>query len=148
MRSLCRVDLLVLDDRGPEPLNAEQRRDLLEIVEDRYDPRSIMITSQVPVDRWYEIIGDPVLADAILDPLVHNAYRLERSGDTLRKTNCRTDHLTSTPKLIITPTDPLGRRHRWPAFTSDSWPALVRNRGRLQAGMHGRLRRKPAHRGF
>ena len=75
----------MLDDWGPEPLNAEQRRDLLEIVEDRYDARSIMITSQVPVDRWYEIIGDPTLADAILDRLVHNAYRIELSGDSLRK---------------------------------------------------------------
>jgi len=85
LRSLSRVDLLVLDDWGPEPLNTEQRRDLLEIVEDRYDARSIMITSQVPVDRWYEIIGDPTLADAILDRLVHNAYRLELSGESLRK---------------------------------------------------------------
>src|SRR5487761_2514707 len=83
--TLARVDLLVLDDWGPEPLNAEQRRDLLEIVEDRYDARSIMITSQVPVDRWYEIIGDPTLADAILDRIVHNAYRIELSGDSLRK---------------------------------------------------------------
>ena len=85
LHSLSRVDLLVLDDRGPEPLNAEQRRDLLEIVEDRYDARSIMITSQVPVDRWYEIIGDPTLADAILDRIVHNAYRIELRGDSLRK---------------------------------------------------------------
>ena len=85
LRSLSRVDLLLLDDWGPEPLNAEQRRDLLEIVEDRYDARSIMITSQVPVDRWYEIIGDPTLADAILDRIVHNAYRIELSGETLRK---------------------------------------------------------------
>ena len=85
LHSLSRVDLLVLDDWGPEPLNAEQRRDLLEIVEDRYDARSIMITSQVPVDRWYEIIGDPTLADAILDRIVHNAYRIELSGDSLRK---------------------------------------------------------------
>ena len=75
----------MLDDWGPEPLNAEQRRDLLEIVEDRYDARSIMITSQVPVDRWYEIIGNPTFADAILDRLVHNAYRIELSGDSLRK---------------------------------------------------------------
>ena len=85
LRSLSRVDLLVLDDWGPEPLDAAQRRDLLEIVEDRYDARSIMITSQLPVDRWYEIIGDPTLADAILDRIVHNAYRIELSGESLRK---------------------------------------------------------------
>jgi hypothetical protein len=58
-----------LDDWGPEPLTAEQRRDLLEIVEDRYNCGSLIITSQVPIDRWYEIVGDPTLADAILDGL-------------------------------------------------------------------------------
>ena len=89
LRSLARVDLLILDDWGPEALTAEQRRDLLEIVEDRYDARSIMITSQVPVDRWYEIIGDPTIADAILDRLVHNAYRIELSGESLQKTTAR-----------------------------------------------------------
>jgi DNA replication protein DnaC len=85
LRALSRVDLLVLDDWGPEQFNADQRRDLLEIVEDRYDARSILITSQLPVDRWYEIIGNPTLADAILDRIVHNAYRIELSGDSMRK---------------------------------------------------------------
>lgn len=85
LRTLARVDLLVLDDWGPEQLNAEQRRDLLEIVEDRYDTRSILITSQLPVERWYEIIGDPTLADAILDRIIHNAYRIELTGDSMRK---------------------------------------------------------------
>ncbi len=75
----------MLDDWGPEPLTAEQRRDLLEIVEDRYDAGSIIITSQLPVDRWYELIGNPTLADAILDRVLHNAYRLELSGESLRK---------------------------------------------------------------
>jgi len=85
LRQLARVDLLILDDWGPETLTAEQRRDLLEIVEDRYDTRSIILTSQVPIDRWYEIIGDPTIADAILDRLVHNAYRIELAGESLRK---------------------------------------------------------------
>jgi len=85
LRQLARVDLLILDDWGPETLGAEQRRDLLEIVEDRHDARSIIITSQVPVDHWYEIIGNPTIADAILDRLVHNAYRIELSGESLRK---------------------------------------------------------------
>ena len=62
-----------------------QRRDLLEIVEDRYERRSTIVTSQIPVDRWYEIIGNPTIADAILDRLVHNAYRIELSGNSLRK---------------------------------------------------------------
>jgi len=85
LRQLARVDLLILDDWGPETLNPEQRRDLLEIVEDRYDTRSLIVTSQVPVDRWYEIIGDPTIADAILDRLVHSAYRIELAGESLRK---------------------------------------------------------------
>jgi DNA replication protein DnaC len=85
LRALARVDLLILDDWGPEQLNAEQRRDLLEIVEDRYDARSILITSQLPVERWYEIIGDPTLADAILDRIIHSAYRIALAGDSMRK---------------------------------------------------------------
>jgi len=85
LRTLARVDLLILDDWGPEQLNAEQRRDLLEIVEDRCDARSIIITSQLPVERWYEIIGEPTLADAILDRIVHSAYRIALAGDSMRK---------------------------------------------------------------
>ena len=85
LKQIARVDLLILDDWGPETLTAEQRRDLLEIVEDRYDARSIIVTSQVPIDRWYEIIGDPTIADAILDRLVHNAYRIELRGESMRK---------------------------------------------------------------
>ena len=85
LRTLARVDLLVLDDWGPQQFNAEQRRDLLEIVEDRYDARSILITSQLPIERWYEVIGDPTLADAILDSIVHNAYRIELKGESMRK---------------------------------------------------------------
>jgi DNA replication protein DnaC len=66
-------------------MNDEQRRDLLEILEDRYERRSTMVTSQFPVDRWHGLIGDPTLADAILDRLVHNAYRLELKGESMRK---------------------------------------------------------------
>jgi DNA replication protein DnaC len=85
LRQIARTDLLILDDWGPETLTAEQRRDLLEIIDDRHEMRSVIITSQVPVERWYEIIGDPTMADAILDRLVHNAYRIELKGDSLRK---------------------------------------------------------------
>jgi DNA replication protein DnaC len=85
LRALARVDLLILDDWGPETLDAEQRRDLLEIVEDRHETRSIILTSQIPVDRWYDMIGDPAIADAILDRLVHSAYRIELQGESLRK---------------------------------------------------------------
>ena len=85
LKALARTDLLILDDWGPEKLNDDQRRDLLEIIEDRYERRSTIVTSQVPVDRWYEIIGNPTIADAILDRLVHNAYRIELTGESMRK---------------------------------------------------------------
>ena len=85
MRQVGRVDLLILNDWGPEPLLPEQQRDLLEIVEDRYNAGSLIITSQLPVDRWYELVGNPTLADAILDRIIHNAYRVELSGESLRK---------------------------------------------------------------
>ncbi|HML13888.1 MAG TPA: IS21-like element helper ATPase IstB [Xanthobacteraceae bacterium] len=85
LRSLARAKLLILDDWGPEPLSAEQARDLLEIVEERYDKGSLILTSQIPVARWHELIGVPTLADAVLDRVVHNAYRIELAGDSLRK---------------------------------------------------------------
>lgn len=85
LRALARARLLILDDWGPEPLTARQRRDLLEIVEDRYNRGSIVMTSQLPIDRWYEVIGDPTMADAILDRIVHNAHKITLTGDSLRK---------------------------------------------------------------
>jgi DNA replication protein DnaC len=84
-RTLTRVDLLILDDWGPERLSANQRRDLMEIVEDRYGSGSTLITSQLPTDAWHEVIGEPTFADAILDRLVHNAYRLALDGPSIRK---------------------------------------------------------------
>lgn len=80
---------------GPERLNYERRRDLLEIIEDRYERRSTIVTSQVPVDHWYDMIGNPTLADAILDRLVHNAYRIELSGESLRKQKAITTDQTT-----------------------------------------------------
>jgi DNA replication protein DnaC len=85
MRALGGVKLLILDDWGLEPLTPEQRHDLLEIVEDRYGRGATLITSQIPVDRWHDLIGDPTLADAILDRVVHNAHRIQLRGDSLRK---------------------------------------------------------------
>jgi len=85
MTTLERTRLLIIDDWGPEPLTAEQRRDLLEIVDDRDGKGSLLITSQVPIGRWHEIIGDPTLGDAILDRVVHRAHRIELKGDSLRK---------------------------------------------------------------
>ena len=81
MRALGGVKLLILDDWGLEPLGPEQRRDLLEIVEERYGRGATLITSQIPVDRWHDLIGEPTLADAILDRVIHNAHRLQLRGE-------------------------------------------------------------------
>src|ERR1700752_690789 len=84
-RMLVKVDLLVLDDWGPDRLSASQRRDLMEIVEDRHGRGSILITSQLPVATWHEVIGEPTLGDAILDRIFHNAYRLRPPRPSMRK---------------------------------------------------------------
>ena len=85
LTTLERIRLLIVDDWGPEPLNAEQRRDLLEIVDDRDDRGSLLITSQVPVNRWHQVIADPTLGDAILDRILHRAHRIELKGPSLRR---------------------------------------------------------------
>ncbi|PPQ34822.1 Transposase, Mutator family [Rhodoblastus acidophilus] len=89
LRSLGRADLLVLDDWGLEPLDAAARHDLLEILEERYGRKSTLVTSQLPVDRWHEIVGDPTYADAIMDRLVHNAHRIELTGESLRRARAK-----------------------------------------------------------
>jgi len=88
-RALGGVQLLILDDWGLEPLDAQARHDLLEILEERYGRRSTVITSQLPVEDWHAVIADPTYADAILDRLVHNAHRLNLSGDSLRRTRSK-----------------------------------------------------------
>ncbi len=85
-RQLVKANLLILDDWGPDRLTAGQRRDLMEIVEDRYGTGSTIITSQLPLDSWHDVIDEPTFADAILDRLVHNAYRLPLDGPSMRKT--------------------------------------------------------------
>ena len=85
LTALERVRWLIVDDWGPEPLNAKQRRDLREIVDDRDDRSALLSTSQVPVNRWHEVIGDPTLADAILDRILHRAHRIELKGPSLRR---------------------------------------------------------------
>lgn len=93
LAQLARLDVIILDDFGLAALTEEQRRDLLEILEDRYERRSTVVTSQYPVEHWHDLIGDPTLADAILDRLVHNAYRLNLKGESMRK---RAKPLTDT----------------------------------------------------
>ena len=82
---VSRIDVLVIDDWAMAPLSEPERRDFWEICEDRYQVRSTILTSQLPVSRWHEQIGDPTLADGILDRLVHNAHRIEMKGDSMRK---------------------------------------------------------------
>ena len=93
MAGFAKTDLIILDDWGLAKFTAEQRRDLLELLDDRHGNRSTLVTSQVPVDHWHEVIGDPTLGDAILDRLVHNAYRIHLKGESMRKRHAK---LTST----------------------------------------------------
>ena len=85
LKNLAKADLLIIDDWGLKKFAKEQSHDLLEILEDRHSLKSTLITSQLPVDHWHEIIADPTLADAILDRLVHNAYRINLKGESMRK---------------------------------------------------------------
>jgi DNA replication protein DnaC len=89
LKTLGRVDLLILDDWGLVPLAAAERRDLLEILEDRHGRKATIVTSQLPVEHWHDAIGEPTLADAILDRLVHNAHRLALNGESMRKRSAR-----------------------------------------------------------
>jgi DNA replication protein DnaC len=100
-RMLTGVDLLLLDDWGPDRLTANQRRDLMEIIEDRHGRGSTLITSQLPVEAWHEVIGDPTFADAILDRLVHNAYRFALEGPSMRKPEADTDAATTTTEAKL-----------------------------------------------
>ncbi|AHK78118.1 ATPase AAA, partial [Ectothiorhodospira haloalkaliphila] len=96
LANLAKVDVLILDDWGLMKLNAENRRDLLEVLEDRHGRRSTIATSQLPMDQWHDVIGDATLADAILDRLVHNAYKINLRGESMRKTQSKlTDTATS-----------------------------------------------------
>jgi DNA replication protein DnaC len=85
LAQLSRIEVLVIDDWAMAPLSEGERRDIWEICEDRYQTRSTILTSQLPVSRWHEQIGDPTIADGILDRLVHNAHRIEMRGESMRK---------------------------------------------------------------
>jgi len=87
LTGFAKTDLLVLDDYGLAKLTRDQRHDLLEILEDRYGVRSTLVTSQLPIEHWHEQVGDPTLADAIMDRLVHNAHKIQLKGGSMRKKN-------------------------------------------------------------
>src|SRR6266851_5002220 len=105
-RTLTKVDLLILDDWGPDRLNPSQRRDLMEIVEDRYGAGSTLITSQLPVEAWHDVIDEPTFADAILDRLVHNAYRLALEGPSIRKIRAEEEAAASDAEATASTTAP------------------------------------------
>lgn len=105
MASWARVDVLVLDDLGLQPIPAPRAADLLEVIEDRAGTRSTIVTSQLPVGHWHEALGDPTVADAILDRLVHGAHRLELKGDSRRRSAARagaTETITDLPDSMAT----------------------------------------------
>ena len=83
---LAKVELLILDDLFLSPLSDPERKDLLEIIEDRHQKAPTVITSQCPIKDWHPIIGEPTIADAILDRLLHHGYKIELKGDSIRKT--------------------------------------------------------------
>ena len=85
LRQIAKADLLIIDDFGLAPLPDPVRRDLLEILDDRYDRRSTLITSQIPVEKWHAFLEDPTIADAILDRLIHNSHRITLKGESMRK---------------------------------------------------------------
>lgn len=94
MARIERQHLLIMDDFGIQPMDNQSRITLLEIIEDRHGKGSVIITSQVPVSGWYDIIGEKTVADAILDRLVHDAHRIELQGESLRKTRKKSSEIT------------------------------------------------------
>lgn len=89
LNKLARTHLVLFDDWGLSTFNDEQRKDLLEILDDRHQQRATVVTSQLPISKWHHVIGEPTLADAILDRLVHNAYKINLKGESMRKTKAK-----------------------------------------------------------
>lgn len=102
LRDLAKIDLLVLDDLGVAPLTLDMRRDLLELLDDRFERKSTLITSQLPVERWHDFLEDPTLADAILDRLVHNAHRLALTGESMRRVKAESAALEDASMRNVT----------------------------------------------
>lgn len=96
LKRLTRIDLLVLDDWGLTPLRDQDRRDLLEVIDDRDNARSTLLASQIPVDKWHDYLGDPTIADAIADRLLHSAHRIVVKGPSRRKTRAKKGAFTTS----------------------------------------------------
>jgi len=95
MKKLLKAKALVIDDLGLAPMAAPERRELLEVIEDRHGSASTIVATQLPIDHWHESIGDSTIADAILDRLVHNAHKIHLKGESMRKLR---SHLTEQNK--------------------------------------------------
>jgi DNA replication protein DnaC len=110
---LAKTDLLVIDDWGLAPLTSAERHDLLEVLEDRTERASTLITSQVPVKAWHELIGEPTIADSICDRLIHTAYIIELHGPSLRETRAKAQRASSDESDAEPPVGrPSGARKR------------------------------------
>ncbi len=133
MAGLAKTDLLILGDWGLAKFSAEQRRDFLELFDDRHGNRSTVVTSQVPVDHWHGVIGDPTLGDAILDRLVHNAYRINLKGESWRIRYSKSTTATPSEQQCQTPRRFAPTGDRFPlewvaAFAWVRWQLSRRNR--------------------
>jgi DNA replication protein DnaC len=93
LKRIERVDLLILDDFGLQPFDPQSRISLLDIIGDRHQKRSTVVTSQIPVNEWYDIIGEKTIADAVLDRIVHHSLRVELYGESLRRRNSKTENV-------------------------------------------------------
>ena len=113
MTAWAKVGVLVLDDLGLQPVPPARAADLLEVIEDRAGLRSTIVTSQLPVAHWHEALGEPTVADAILDRLVHNAYRLELTGASMRRSEMAPDDVAAaTPPASTEPDEPARTQKR------------------------------------
>lgn len=93
LKKIERADMLILDDFGLQPFDAQSRASLLDIIEDRHQKRSTVVTSQIPVKEWYDVIGEKTIADAILDRIVHHSLRVELYGESLRRRNSKSENV-------------------------------------------------------
>ena len=101
LAAIAKVDLVLIDDFAIAPMGARERTDLLELLDDRVGTRAMLITSQLPVEHWHDYLGDPTLADAILDRLVHSAHQLHLEGESMRKRTAASADKTASGKKKI-----------------------------------------------
>jgi hypothetical protein len=124
--------VIVLDDWGLAVLSDENRRDVLELLEDRHGRRATLVTSQLPVEHWHEALGDPTLADAMLDRLVHNAYKLALKGDSMRKRLAI--HTTDVPQEEPPPRGRFDTAHHIASDTGEDTPRAKPSQAKAATG--------------